>query len=740
MVKNSVLLLMVLAGAPHLPCEAPPPGAKQGDEPRPGLVAEYFDTHRALGGLKLRAIDQAWRFLRRVEPKIAYDSTDAPFADSKIADHLLIKWSGLLRVPSEDDWTFYLVSDDGSRLTLDGTLLVDNDGPHGMVEKSATTKLTAGDHVILVEYYDQGGAGGINFLWSSASRPRELVPADVLFHKRDELDRPAAAEDLKLRWKLDAGQCARYRTYTPNAKGDLLDWDGYWQSVLFEYELDDKRVYHPNLQIVREIPLILGLTTPERPLHTGRPVDLDMILDRGYDYEPARAKGRIERIKPAAPGVVTYALTAKIIGLKGKIEARQSRIKEGSFIGEADFDPDRGAVTRLKFDFTITYEGGKPTQWIRELRLADVIKRRHATFESEVNRAIDLGIERLWGWFNEKESHWPIWFDQKEGPSALALLTILKGSLDRKDPRIDKALEWVVEQPFTWTYCVAISMMTVESYYSPNDPTKRFKPGDAADKDIASKISPAHKKWMEEAAKWMVSNQRDNYWSYPSGTQDYSNTQYAILGFLAAQRCGVVVDDQALVNTINRLLQSEERKGPAVKLVIIDETTPGKTESEVNAVALGWAYRENPDGDGGARASMTLGAIGTLTILDHMLTKMNSGRYKGDLRAKTQAAIRNGWAWIATNWSVKMNWNCGTGWHLYSLYALERAGMLGGVGTLNGHDWYWEGATWLMANQTADGAWSPYSYQGGSVNLHETCFAVLFLKRATIRVATGEKK
>ena len=72
------------------------------DDTKPGLVAEYYDTGRALSGLKLKPIDQASLFLRRVEPKIDYGSTEAPFADSKIADHVMVKWLGLVRVPAED--------------------------------------------------------------------------------------------------------------------------------------------------------------------------------------------------------------------------------------------------------------------------------------------------------------------------------------------------------------------------------------------------------------------------------------------------------------------------------------------------------------------------------------------------------------------------------------------------------------------------------------------------------------
>jgi hypothetical protein len=47
-----------------------------------------------------------------------------------------------------------LLSDDGSKLYIDGKLIVDNDGCHGELEKSENAQLTEGMHVIRVDYFD----------------------------------------------------------------------------------------------------------------------------------------------------------------------------------------------------------------------------------------------------------------------------------------------------------------------------------------------------------------------------------------------------------------------------------------------------------------------------------------------------------------------------------------------------------------------------------------------------------
>ena len=70
-------------------------------------------------------------------------------------------------------------------------------------------------------------------------------------------------------------------------------------------------------------------------------------------------------------------------------------------------------------------------------------------------------------------------------------------------------------------------------------------------------------------------------------------------------------------------------------------------------------------------------------------------------------------------------------WHIYYLYGLERIGMLYGTDRIGSHDWYDEGAAWLIKHQADNGSWR---------NVPDTCFAILFLRRATAPlpgVATG---
>jgi mono/diheme cytochrome c family protein len=66
-------------------------------------------------------------------------------------------FDGLFRVPADGMYTFTLSSDDGSKLFVDGTIVVDNDGIHPNKAESKATMLTKGTHKVRVTYFQGGG-------------------------------------------------------------------------------------------------------------------------------------------------------------------------------------------------------------------------------------------------------------------------------------------------------------------------------------------------------------------------------------------------------------------------------------------------------------------------------------------------------------------------------------------------------------------------------------------------------
>ena len=74
---------------------------------------------------------------------------EVPTVDAKVAlrsGNFGLRFQGVITVPTEGDYTFWINSDDGSQLFLDGARLIDNDGVHPPAERSANKRLAAGPH------------------------------------------------------------------------------------------------------------------------------------------------------------------------------------------------------------------------------------------------------------------------------------------------------------------------------------------------------------------------------------------------------------------------------------------------------------------------------------------------------------------------------------------------------------------------------------------------------------------
>ncbi len=94
--------------------------------------------------------------------------------------------TGVFNVAVNGTYTFELVSDDGSQLFIDGSLVVDNGGPHGPTSVSGDATLTAGLHCFEVQFFECcGGPSGVDvFLpdgvsYACPEAPTIVCPGDI---------------------------------------------------------------------------------------------------------------------------------------------------------------------------------------------------------------------------------------------------------------------------------------------------------------------------------------------------------------------------------------------------------------------------------------------------------------------------------------------------------------------------------------------------------------------------------
>jgi hypothetical protein len=380
-------------------------------------------------------------------------------------------------------------------------------------------------------------------------------------------------------------------------------------------------------------------------------------------------------------------------------------------------------------------------------------------FHERVNEAIDRGV----AWLKERQgtdgSFGVIGGDVNyeggsdiyrypHGPTALALLTLLKCGVPPDDPVVArgfKCLERLGRIPES-TYEIATLMLAVEARTNQVKRERKLeairrmqaKPGEKVDLDV--KLPRRDLAWMKELADGLVQRWKDGAWRYgigrsvPGGDRDMSNTQLAMLALYTASRCGVKVPTQIVQQTILWTLEQQEATGPEQPRYVPE----GVDREYAPAVdhARGWAYIRGSTErtEGNVTGTMTTGGLIVL-ITGRTLLERESPRLAKAMSAQIDVGIHDGLAWLDKNYRVDTNPPSGGSYHLMYLYGLERVGDLLRVHLIGSHDWYDTGARWLLEHQIADGRWykedthKPY-------NLLNTCFALLFLEKASLVVST----
>ncbi len=89
---------------------------------------------------------------------------------------------GYVNVEEEGEYGFQTTSDDGSRLLINGKIVVDNDGPHSKKTVSNEIYLKSGMHQIQVDYFERGGQESLTVNWKGPGFDWMEIPKFKLFH------------------------------------------------------------------------------------------------------------------------------------------------------------------------------------------------------------------------------------------------------------------------------------------------------------------------------------------------------------------------------------------------------------------------------------------------------------------------------------------------------------------------------------------------------------------------------
>jgi hypothetical protein len=113
---------------------------------------------------------------QRVVKEVVYKKTEAAWKGFAKKDNFACRWSGQITIQKKGTYRFSLISDDGSKLYINGKLKLDNDGLHGLRKVEGTVPMKVGKFNLILEYFEKSGHHGMAFRYMGPDTESKMVP------------------------------------------------------------------------------------------------------------------------------------------------------------------------------------------------------------------------------------------------------------------------------------------------------------------------------------------------------------------------------------------------------------------------------------------------------------------------------------------------------------------------------------------------------------------------------------
>ena len=321
-----------------------------------------------------------------------------------------------------------------------------------------------------------------------------------------------------------------------------------------------------------------------------------------------------------------------------------------------------------------------------------------SSLQPAINAAIDRGVAWLLQQQHRDGSFATHLTPYRNGTTALALYTLIKQGVPPTHPGIQNGLHYLRREPPTRTYSAGCMLLLLGALE-----------GHVEDDEL--------KTWATELVDllidWESGGQPGSY-GYPGSNPDLSNTQYAALGLWAADKLGVRTPKDLWQRLVLNACQRYQH-------TVVEADWQGEDAGRTGKRKMaGFTYR--PGANHPYTGSMTAAGLCIIGTAWQAMGEKLGRKVTRPAHESERMALE----WLEENWTVDRS--PGGGQHLYYLYGIERVGALYDMPLIGKHDWYRDGAEKLLKMQRGGGDW------GSEPN---TCFALLFLSRATAAAATG---
>lgn len=325
-----------------------------------------------------------------------------------------------------------------------------------------------------------------------------------------------------------------------------------------------------------------------------------------------------------------------------------------------------------------------------------------------VKEAIDRGRKFLISQ-QAADGHWDVDNEAyRIGVTSLAVMALLNCGMSPQEVPVKRGLDYLRKSRDDLghyeTYQISLQIMALSLAREPGLDARRIA-------QLSQRLEEAQSKNGDDSGGWGYGLGAGR------GRADPSNSQFAVLGLREAVEAGAIVSPETWTRAREYWKRAQNGDG-------------------------GWSY-QNVGGAGGSWGSMTVAGVASLAICDQMLRSdagvMPDGTPPCCEGTEPNTNLARGISWLARSFAIGQNPG-NNSWLLYYTYGVERAGRLTGLRFFGDHDWYREGAAYLLAMQVGvTGAWVGV----GSAETHPvggTSMALLFLSKGLAPVLINKLK
>jgi hypothetical protein len=150
----------------------------------PNKLRDPENPANTVNGLDYQYYEGDWNYLpdfSQIFPIKSGTISNLDFSPIQQQDHFAFQYTGFIDIPTDGYYTFYLNSDDGSKLFIGDLNLISNDGLHAATEASGRIGLKKGKHSFTVTFFEKAGAQLLNLSYEGPGINKQLVTSSKFY-------------------------------------------------------------------------------------------------------------------------------------------------------------------------------------------------------------------------------------------------------------------------------------------------------------------------------------------------------------------------------------------------------------------------------------------------------------------------------------------------------------------------------------------------------------------------------